>query len=263
MRGGRRRGPAKRAPKDIFSPGAKKEQKKSVPAPPPRKQHISPPTMITPPKVAGSVKKIEVEKEVVKPKVKVPKPETNKVTEVKKEIASEKKIEQSSKEIIAEQIFGGSKTKKTRGLKQIKKKEVDKTKDPSAQSDRAASIIEQTRQKAMKPVTESVIVKKEVKPVVTKKRRNTKTSYQPAARAKRLNRSRHMEYKYEMRKLLDDINVPEEHRSNLLGTIWAKGERKTASDAKDFLVEKMTEGAINEEQKSRLEKVIDDYTIRR
>ena len=55
-------------------------------------------------------------------------------------------------ESIAEQIFGGSKTKKTRGLKQIKKKEVDKTKDPSAQSDRAASIIEQTRQKAMKPL---------------------------------------------------------------------------------------------------------------
>jgi len=263
LRGGRRRGPGKRAPKDIFSPGAKKEQKKSVPAPPPRNQPISPPTMITPPKVAGSVEKIKVEKEVVKPKVKAPKPETDKVTEVKKEITTEEKIEESSKEIIAEQIFGASKTKKTRGLKQIKKKEVNNTKDLNVQSDRAAELIEQSRQRAMKPVIETLIVKKEVKPVVTKKRRNTKTSYQPAARAKRLNRSRHMEYKYEMRKLLDDINVPEEHRSNLLGTIWAKGERKTASDAKDFLVEKMTEGAINEEQKSRLEKVIDDYTIRR
>jgi hypothetical protein len=30
-----------------------------------------------------------------------------------------------------------------------------------------------------------------------------------------------------------------------------------------FLEEKLNEGAINEEQKSRLEKVIDDYTIRR
>ena len=72
-----------------------------------------------------------------------------------------------------------------------------------------------------------------------------------------------MEYKYEMRRLLQDIDVPEEHRSNLLGTIWAKGERQTTSDAKIFLEEKMTEGAIDEEQKSRLEKVIDDYTIRR
>ena len=116
----------------------------------------------------------------------------------------------------------------------------------------------------MQPVAkESVVVKKTTKPAPTKRRRNTKTSYQPAARAKRLNRSRHMEYKYEMRKLLVDIDVPEEHRSNLLGTIWAKGERKTTVDAKDFLMEKMSEGAIDEVQKSRLEKVIDDYTIRR
>ena len=134
----------------------------------------------------------------------------------------------------------------------------------NVKSDRAAALIEQSRQRAMQPVvSETIIEKQPVKPAITKKRRNTKTSYQPAARAKRLNRSRHMEYKYEMRKLLDDINVPEEHRSNLLGTIWAKGERKTTSDAKDFLLEKMSEGAINEEQKSRLEKVIDDYTIRR
>ena len=263
LRGGRRRGPAKRAPKDIFSPGAKKEQKKSVPTPPPRNQTISPPTVITPPKVAGSVKETKAEKKVVEPKVKTSEPEIKKVTEAKKEIASEKNIEEPSKEIIADQMFGGKKSKKTRGLKQIKKKESNIAKDSNVQSDRAVALIEQSRQRAMKPVAESLIAKKEVKPVVTKRRRNTKTSYQPAARAKRLNRSRHMEYKYEMRKLLDDIKVPEEHRSNLLGTIWAKGERKTASDAKDFLVEKMAEGAIDEEQKSRLEKVIDDYTIRR
>tara|TARA_Y100000768_G_scaffold163288_1_gene122192 strand:- start:1414 stop:2217 length:804 start_codon:yes stop_codon:yes gene_type:complete len=267
LRGGRRRGPAKRAPKDIFSPGAKKEQKKPVVSPTPRNQPIAPPTSVTPPKVAGSDKGVKVEKEVVKPKVKTPQTEIKEPQEVKEVIETEKDIEEGdieegSKEIIADQIFG-SKPKKTRGLKQIKKKEDNKNKDSNNQSDKAAALIEQSRQRAMQPIVEALIEKKEVKPIVTKKRRNTKTSYQPATRAKRLNRSRHMEYKYEMRKLLDDINVPEEHRSNLLGTIWAKGERKTASDAKDFLVEKMSEGAINEEQKSRLEKVIDDYTIRR
>ena len=261
MRGGRRRGPAKRAPKDIFSPGAKREPKKPVVTPTPRNQPIAPPTAITPPKVAGSDKEIKIEKEVVKPKPKISQNEVKKPQEVEK-VEAEEKIEESSKEIITDQIFG-NKPKKTRGLKQITKKEGNKNKDSNVQSDRAAALIEQSRQRAMQPIPETLIQKKEIKPVVTKKRRNTKTSYQPAARAKRLNRSRHMEYKYEMRKLLDDINVPEEHRSNLLGTIWAKGERKTASDAKDFLVEKMSEGAINEEQKSRLEKVIDDYTIRR
>ena len=168
-----------------------------------------------------------------------------------------------SKEIITDQILG-NKPKKTRGLKQIKKKQDSKSKDLNVQSDRAAALIEQSRKRAMQPVVaKNDTTKQTTKPVVTKRRRNTKTSYQPAARAKRLNRSRHMEYKYEMRKLLVDINVPEEHRSNLLGTIWAKGERKTTTDAKDFLLEKMTEGAIDEDQKSRLEKVIDDYTIRR
>jgi hypothetical protein len=262
LRGGRRRGPAKRAPKDIFSPGAKKEPKKPVVAPTPRNQPIVPPIAITPPKVAGSDKEKKIEKELVKPKPKTSPTEVKKPQEVKKEVEAEEKVEESSKEIIADQIFG-SKPKKTRGLKQITKKQDSNNKDLNIQSDRAAALIEQSRQRAMQPIVETKIEKKVVKPVVTKKRRNTKTSYQPAARAKRLNRSRHMEYKYEMRKLLDDINVPEEHRSNLLGTIWAKGERKTASDAKDFLVEKMSEGAINEEQKSRLEKVIDDYTIRR
>ena len=259
---GRRRGPPRRAPKDIFSPGAKKEQKKPTPQPPPKAQPIAPPIAISPPKVASSEKKKKFEEKVVK---------TNEKTVDSAEIST-KKVEQVviedveeklSKDIITDQI-SGEKPKKSRGLKEIKKKESNNTKNLNVQSDRAAALIEQSRKRAMQPVAkESVAAKKTIKPAPTRRRRNTKTSYQPAARAKRLNRSRHMEYKYEMRKLLVDIDVPEEHRSNLLGTIWAKGERKTTVDAKDFLMEKMSEGAIDEVQKSRLEKVIDDYTIRR
>ena len=259
---GRRRGPPRRAPKDIFSPGAKKEQKKPTPQPPPKAQPIAPPIAISPPKVASSEKKKKFEEKVVK---------TNEKTVDSAEIST-KKVEQVviedveeklSKDIITDQILG-EKPKKSRGLKEIKKKESNNTKNLNVQSDRAAALIEQSRKRAMQPVAkESVAAKKTIKPAPTRRRRNTKTSYQPAARAKRLNRSRHMEYKYEMRKLLVDIDVPEEHRSNLLGTIWAKGERKTTVDAKDFLMEKMSEGAIDEVQKSRLEKVIDDYTIRR
>ena len=121
------------------------------------------------------------------------------------------------------------------------------------------ALIEQSRKRAMVPVPKPVVKEKVVKPA-PRRRRAPKSSYQPANRAKRLNRSRHMEYKYEMRKLLQDINVSEEHRSNLLGTIWAKGERQTASDAKLFLDEKLGEGAINEEQKSRLYKEIHNKT---
>ena len=256
---GRRRGPPRRAPKDIFSPGAKKEQKKPTPQPPPKVQPIAPPVAVQPPKVAGSDKKKKYDKEVVKTKKESVAIE-EKTTE---KVVIEENEEKISKDIIADQILS-SKPKKSRGLKEIKKKESSNNKNLNVQSDRAAALIEQSRKRAMQPAPkESVVAKKTIKPAPTKRRRNTKTSYQPAARAKRLNRSRHMEYKYEMRKLLVDIDVPEEHRSNLLGTIWAKGERKTTVDAKDFLMEKMSEGAIDEVQKSRLEKVIDDYTIRR
>ena len=72
-----------------------------------------------------------------------------------------------------------------------------------------------------------------------------------------------MEYKYEMRGLLDNIGVAEEHRSNLLATIWARGERQTTLEAKNFLDEKLNEGIIDKNQLKTLEKIVDGYTIRR
>ena len=96
-----------------------------------------------------------------------------------------------------------------------------------------------------------------------KKFRSKTSSYQPANRARRLDRSRHMEYKYEMRGLLAEIGVSEEFRSNLLATIWARGERQTTKEAKDFLQEKLDEGIIDDDQMQTLASVVDGYTIRR
>ena len=96
-----------------------------------------------------------------------------------------------------------------------------------------------------------------------KKFRSKTSSYQPANRARRLDRSRHMEYKYEMRGLLVEIGVSEEFRSNLLATVWARGERQTTKEAKDFLQEKLYEGIIDDDQMKSLESVVDNYTIRR
>ena len=96
-----------------------------------------------------------------------------------------------------------------------------------------------------------------------KKFRSKTSSFQPANRARRLDRSRHMEYKYEMRGLLVEIGVSEEFRSNLLATIWARGERQTTKEAKDFLQEKLDEGIIDDDQMKSLESVVDGYTIRR
>ena len=72
-----------------------------------------------------------------------------------------------------------------------------------------------------------------------------------------------MEYKYEMRGLLEELNISDEHRSNLLGTIWARGERQTVTDAKEFISEKFEQGVLNAEQESTLKSVFDRYTVRR
>ena len=72
-----------------------------------------------------------------------------------------------------------------------------------------------------------------------------------------------MEYKYEVRQVLEEIGVSEEHRSSLLGSIWATGERQTVSDAKEYLENKLSEGIITEAHRLRLCEVIDDYTVRR
>jgi hypothetical protein len=265
LRGQGKRGPPKRQPKNVFSRGATKEPKKPQPVavskpseprfatPPPQAPKIAPKPVIKEKKMTPKKEKIiqEILEEVVE----------EVVIENEKTATQEQDIEETiTKEIVTDQILG-NKPKKSRGLKQIKKTVV--VKETTPQSDRAAALIEQSRKRAMVPVPNKIIPEKKVAKPAFKRRRAPKSSYQPANRAKRLNRSRHMEYKYEMRKLLQDINVAEEHRSSLLGTIWAKGERQTTSDAKSWLHEKFDEGAINDEQKSRLEKVIDDYTIRR
>ena len=114
------------------------------------------------------------------------------------------------------------------------------------------------------PKPEPVEEKKERTPRrISKAKRNNQKVEQRATRARRLNRSRHVEYRYEMRALLKEIEVSPEQHSVLLGTIWAKGERQDVNAAKEFVRERVTSGAITEEQCDRLISVIDSYTTRR
>ena len=174
-------------------------------------------------------------------------------------------------EVIQSQILGVTR-RKSIGLQPMQGESVE---DPSANvvSDKAQELIDESKLRAKneqeeESVTEPVkipTIQREVpkpKPPTPKFRRR-RNSFQPAARAKRLDRSRHMEYKYEVRGLMVDIGVEEEHRSNVLGTMWAKGERQNAAEAKEFLESKHSEGVLTEEQFNRLCDVIDRYTVRR
>ena len=61
---------------------------------------------------------------------------------------------------------------------------------------------------------------------------------------KKLNRQKYLEYKYAARDMLADPGVPEEHRSNLLGQIWAKGERISYEAALEYIESKEAEGIL-------------------
>ena len=179
----------------------------------------------------------------------------------------------SEEDVIQNQILGATR-RKSIGLKPRKEESVEESLTNMV-SDKAQELIDGSKLRAKneeKPIqvatkddgkaTLQKAPETKPKPPIRKPRRR-KNSFQPAARAKRLDRSRHMEYKYEVRGLLVDIGVEDEHRSNVLGTMWAKGERQNAAEAKEFLEGKHSEGILTEVQLKRLCDVIDRYTVRR
>ena len=65
--------------------------------------------------------------------------------------------------------------------------------------------------------------------------------------SKKLDRRKYLEYKYAARELLENDSINEEHRSNILGQIWAKGERSGIDDAIEFINQKEAELIIPED----------------
>ena len=80
---------------------------------------------------------------------------------------------------------------------------------------------------------------------------------------KKLDRRKYLEYKYAARELLEDDAVKEEHRSNILGQIWAKGERSGVTDALDFINQKEAELIITEEIANEFRNMVKRYTTKR
>ena len=165
--------------------------------------------------------------------------------------------------ILEEQLLGVTK-RPTRGLTKPDAEPVKE--EPGSQtSSKAQEIIEATKARA-NAMAETQKVKTESVTTIKPRRKPTgrpTPKFQPATREKRLDRSRHMEYKYEMRGLLKEINVADEHHSALLGSIWAKGERQTSEDARQYIWDKQNEGILDDDQVTSLLAVVDDYTIRR
>ena len=241
----------KAVPKDIFGNAPKPvPAKKEAPSAATQAKQIATPIPKPPPSV-----------EVVESM------STETVTESDIKDESPENVEE---EVVESQILGVTR-RKSIGLRPQEKTEIEEIADDGP-SNKAQELIDESRLRAeveekAREELQTVVAKVPIeapKPKTPPPRpRRRKSSFQPAARAKRLDRSRHMEYKYEMRGLLTELDIPEEHRSNILGTIWARGERLTAADAKEFISEKREQGVLTEDQDSTLKKVVDRYTVRR
>ncbi|MAZ67792.1 MAG: hypothetical protein CMG49_00085 [Candidatus Marinimicrobia bacterium] len=244
----RRRKPRAK-PRDVFS-GSSSNPSKITKNPPPRESKKPP---MVPPSKPSLPKKVSSDTPVNSP------------DKAKDNGKLKHKKSASSTDIIQKNILGDS--RKTLGLRDKIESSEPEIKE-NVTSKKAQDIIDKSRARAMESLVKKAITpdstEKQIVSATPKKRvRKAKNSFQPAERKRRLDRSRHMEYKYEVRRLLVELNVDEEHRSSLLGTIWAKGERQTVSDAKDFLITKHSEGVIDEHQLETLNKVVDGYTVRR
>ena len=123
-------------------------------------------------------------------------------------------------------------------------------------------------------VEETIQTKNVFKQIVTKTpkkqehRRRRRSRHDDAGggrqpKVKKLNRQRYNDYKYAARDILEDDRVADEHRSNLLGQIWAKGERIGIEASLEFISEKEEQLIIDEEIAQRLRDLVKMLTTRR
>ena len=114
-----------------------------------------------------------------------------------------------------------------------------------------------------KNVFATIETKVEVKPDRRRRRRMDKKGGGRQKQEKKLNRQKYLEYKYAAKDILDNPNVPEEHRSNVLGQIWAKGERQGIDDCLEYIDQKEAELILPEEVGTELKNLVKRMTTKR
>ncbi|HIA39579.1 MAG TPA: hypothetical protein EYN88_01630 [Candidatus Poseidoniales archaeon] len=80
---------------------------------------------------------------------------------------------------------------------------------------------------------------------------------------RKLDRRKYLEYKYEVRAMLDDERILEEHRSNILGQVWAKGERMGVNESQSFIEQKVAELILPEDIADKISELVKKFTTKR
>ena len=123
-----------------------------------------------------------------------------------------------------------------------------------------------TSHKVSKNVFKNVSQTKKSSITAEKKKRKKRGEKKGGGRQKmekKLNRQKILEFKYFARSVLDNPNIPEEHRSNILGQIIAKGERTSIESAIEFIQLKQAELILTEEVANSLIDEIKKISTRR
>lgn len=144
----------------------------------------------------------------------------------------------------------------------------------SVQANNAATeVVSEENLTSATPVASTVKAKNIFKQIETKvvkpdnrrrgRRRFDKKGGGRQKQEKRLNRQKYLEYKYAARDILDNPEVPEEHRSNVLGQIWAKGERVSIDESLEFIEQKQAELVLPAAVADSLRDLVKRMTTRR
>jgi hypothetical protein len=122
--------------------------------------------------------------------------------------------------------------------------------------------------KRRKTSRKDVFKKIETKVVQTTDKRRSKRSNEQRGggsqkKEKKLDSKRSIEYRFAARDILDNPSVAEIHRSNILGQVWAKGERMGIDKAIAFIDEKINEGILSQDIGQQMKTLVKEMTTRR
>ena len=257
----------KREPFNPFAPGASSKSQKKVQKQRPvvgssQTQNLSRQEQIEAmkKKIRDAAEKAAAEKEV----------HNKQIQSIEKTISEEPKVKEEPKKVEPEVKKEEPKVKEEpKKVETEVKKESNKLDDLKRRSDALAaktgvtlpkrdtgtgSLFSKTKE-PKKP--EKKIIKK------TKTFRKTKTGGGRQPKQRKLNRRKQLEFRFDARAILDNSSVLEEHRSNVFGQIWAKGERIGIDSAIEYISLKEQEGILTSDVSGELIDLIKSYTIKR
>lgn len=124
-------------------------------------------------------------------------------------------------------------------------------------------ISDHNAEKLSDKIKDDLFEKKNAEKVVPVRRRKTKKGGGRQPKVSKFDRRKYLEYKVDMRNMLDEYDIEDEHRSNILGQVWAKGERRGVDDAIDFVNEKAALGIVPDEMVEKLKGLMKKYSKKR